>query len=65
MMKEKDLYSTLNEMELFSNFLQGKVYVRTCDVETLQKKINELEGISKVPVGQLLPEHTDKFPTHF
>jgi hypothetical protein len=32
LMKEKELYHNLNEMEFFNNFLQGKIYVRKDDL---------------------------------
>lgn len=34
-MKERELYLSLNEMDFFNNFLQGKIYVRKDDLERL------------------------------
>lgn len=28
MMKEKEIYTQLNEMELFNNFLKGEIYLK-------------------------------------
>ena len=42
-------------MEMYSNFIQGKVYIRTCDVEKVQKEMNLLEEQLKHCVGQLVP----------
>lgn len=52
-------------MELYSNFMQGKVYIRNCDIESIQKTLLELEDSTKHAVGQLVPANTDKYPTHF
>lgn len=35
LMKERELYLSLNEMDFFNNFLQGKIYVRKEDLERL------------------------------
>lgn len=40
MLKEKELYSNLNEMEFFNNFLQSNIYV-------LRKEITNLQEILK------------------
>jgi hypothetical protein len=35
LMKERTLYSNLNEMEFFNNFLQGNIYVLRAEVAKL------------------------------
>ncbi len=32
LVKERDLYESLNEMELYNNFLKGYIYVRKEDL---------------------------------
>jgi len=32
LIKERELYTNLNQMEFFNNFLQGNIYVRTEDL---------------------------------
>jgi V-type H+-transporting ATPase subunit a len=32
LLKERELYQGLNEMESFNNFLQGRIYVRSTDL---------------------------------
>lgn len=52
-------------MELYSNFMQGNVYILKDEVQELQRTMAELEEKIKHPVGQLVPTHVDAFPTHF
>ena len=42
LLKEQNLYSNLNEMEFFNNFLQGSIYVRIQDIQTLQNTLTQL-----------------------
>lgn len=37
LLKEKDLYGCLNEMNLFNNFLTGSIYLRKDDVPDMHK----------------------------
>jgi vacuolar-type H+-ATPase subunit I/STV1 len=52
-------------MEFFNNFLQGRIYVRTADLETLLGLLSQLESELKLPAGQLIQTSTEKFPTYF
>lgn len=65
LMKEKELYSSLNEMEFFNNFLQGNIYVLRDQVARLQETLHQLEEKLNLPSGQLVESHTEKYPTHF
>lgn len=44
LIKEKELYENLNEFELFNNFLQGEIYVRTDDIALLQTALTNIEN---------------------
>lgn len=63
--KERELYGALNEMEYFNNFLQGRIFVRTEDLHTLQTTLTDLERELKLPAGHLVETMTEKYPTHF
>ena len=55
----------LNEMELFNNFLQGKIFVRNEDIADLQNLLTRIESDLKLPAGQLVPAVATSFPTYF
>ena len=52
-------------MDLYSNFVQGEIYVRRSDVEELQHCLLEMEKLSKLPAGQLVNTRTEEMPTYF
>ena len=65
LLKEKDLYGSLNEMNLFNNFLSGEIYVRKDDVPDMQKLLQMIESNMKIPSGQIMATEASKYPTHF
>lgn len=52
-MKERELYNNLNEMEVYNNFLKGKIYIRKDDIAEFQKLISLIESVMKIPRAQL------------
>lgn len=65
LMKEKQIYLQLNEMELYNNFLQGEIYVRKADVEELQRHLLTFEKEWELPAAQLIGMSPVHLPTHF
>lgn len=65
LMKERELYLSLNEMDFFNNFLQGKIYVRKEDLEKLLAVLAELESELKLPAGQIIQTTAEKYPTYY
>lgn len=65
LLKEQEIYTNLNEMEFFNNFLQGSIYVRNRDLQLLQTTLLQLEERMKLPTGHLVPALAPKYPTHF
>lgn len=41
-------------MELFNNFLKGEIYIRKEDVPDLQKLLQAIEKLMKIPSGQII-----------
>ena len=52
-------------MDLFNNFVQGEIFVRKDDIDSVQQCLLEVERTSKVPAGQLVETKTQKRPTYF
>lgn len=42
MLKEREIYHQLNQMNLFNNFIQGKIYIPEKDFEKVAKTVAKL-----------------------
>ena len=52
-------------MELYNNFLKGKIYIRKDDLPEFQKLISLIESVMKIPRAQLQAAESKKYPTCF
>lgn len=41
LLKELEIFTQLNEMELYNNFLQAEIYLEPSQVKVLQRKLTE------------------------
>lgn len=64
MLKEREIYHQLNQMDLFNNFVQGRIYIPDKDFEEVRKLLVKLER-SDSPTGQLIKHSSRTYPTLF
>ncbi len=55
LLKELEIFSQLNEMDLFSNFLQAEIYLEPSKVKFLQNQLTLFEKETRQPSGHLIP----------
>lgn len=51
-------------MNLFNNFIQGKIYIPEKDFDLVAKTVSKLEK-KDTPTAQIIKETTNKYPTLF
>lgn len=64
MLKEREIYHQLNQMDLFNNFIQGRIYIPDKDFDEVRKLLAKLERKDS-PTGQLIKHNTKNYPTLF
>jgi V-type H+-transporting ATPase subunit a len=65
LLKEKEIYSQLNEMTNHANFIDGEMYVRSQDREEVMELLYKVGTETQTPIAKLTQEETDYMPTHF
>jgi hypothetical protein len=64
MIKEREIYHQLNQMDLFNNFIQGRIYISNKDFESICSVFKRLER-RDAPSAHLVKLHSNKYPTMF
>jgi hypothetical protein len=65
LIKEREIYNKLIEMQLFTNFIQADVFILRSQIGKLQKAFQEMEQHSHCPSGQLIESKEGQPPSYF